>query len=295
MKTDFLPKRGGSPAKTPIGPILPALGIAVLSLLAGGCNGPAKAQGASPASAAVSGGVLDLRALSEAFWSVKRPFDPAARPATGSGNAPRLAIVEFTVQYEDGAASKDAGPAADFGTGMKLELPTLLYEGFAGVFTEFNRAIVPLETVAGAAAYRRLKGIETTDPTLLDPGKGGTRYPAEGLLALEDGQAEADAAIRDLLREVGADGALQVRLIVGVVDGRAAIIKGSTVRGVGPDKEGILESRMTLISALPVVDKPMKEGPSATAAIQSIQFVKAMANLSRLAVGMGLVALGRTE
>lgn len=227
----------------------------------------------------VSGDVLDVSALAKDFWRVDVPTEKSKGPP-----AKRIAIVEFTVEYvEDGA---------NFSRSMELELPGVLYQGFVQTLPEFDRYSLALADVSDSAAYARLSGTRLDDVQILPASAGGDvatrRCPVDGLLALDDGDAKTDAAIVDLLDELEADEALQVRLRVGIRDGRASIEKGSSFRGVSRNGQGVLESKLTLISAVNVV-----ETSGDSVAVDSSRFVKAIQRLFRPYIAMALVAAGR--
>ena len=122
-------------------------------------------------------------------------------------------------------------------------------------------------------------------PTWSDPD-----YPVDGLLCLAGDQDQTDAVIADLLDEVEADYALQVRLRVSIRNGRASIEKGSTVRVVTRDATGLLETRLALVSAQSVTEEVPD---SDVTAINSQRFVRALQRLFRPCIGMALISTGR--
>jgi hypothetical protein len=202
---------------------------------------------------------------------------------------PRLALVEFTVEYASASAT-GGGTGVDFATSMKIELPGILYKGFVDALPAYDRHSVPLNTVSDAAAYRRLKGTGIHDVPLTPSVEESVRYPVDGLLCLAGDQPQTDAAIVELLEEVDADYALQVRLRLGVRSGKASIEKGSTVRIVGRKGSGLLETRLALVSAESVTEN---EPDSEVAAINSRLFVHAVERLFRPCIGMALIRTGR--
>ncbi len=230
------------------------------------------------------GDVLDLGALARDFWQVREPVE------LGQIESPRVAVVEFTVEYvlasETGETRK-----LDFGTGMKIELPGVLYMGFVDALPTYDRHSVPIQAVSEAAAYQRLEGTGIEDvPLLPESVKETTRYPVDGLLCLAGHQDQTDAVIADLLDEVEADYALQVRLRVSIRNGRASIEKGSTVRVVTRDGTGLIETRRALVSAQSVTEE---EPDSDVTAINSQRFVRAIQRLFRPCIGMALITTGR--
>lgn len=248
----------------------------ILLLSCAGCVKTAPGRGDSD--------VLDLGALAKDFWEVREPV------AIDSIASPRVAVVEFTVEYASAAVTGQTGEL-DFAASMKVELPGILYEGFVGTLPAYDRHAVPIETVSEAEAYGRLEGTGIEDaPMETAADKEGIRYPVDGLLSLAGESRETDAVIRDLLDEVEADYALQVRLRVGVRDGRASIEKGSTVRLVARDGAGLLETKLALVSPQNVTEE---EPGSDVTAIDSRRFVRAIEQLFRPCIGMALVRTGR--
>jgi hypothetical protein len=229
-----------------------------------------------------SGEILDLRELSREFWSVDG--DTSGPPIED----PRVAIAEFTVEYVAASAAEGA-PAPDFGTSMKLELPGVLYRNFAETLPKVGRYPIPPATVSEAEALQRLAGARFGEAKLLEATPvAGLGYPAEGLVAIEGAQADVDAVLRNLIEEVGADVAFQVRLRLGVRDGRAAIEKGSTYRAVARAKGVTLTSQKTFLGARRVVSA---DGT----AIDSHKFVEGIQAMLRTSLVMALVAADRFE
>ncbi len=229
-----------------------------------------------------SGDVWDrptLRARAAEFWETREtpPPSPPGRP-------PRLAVVDFSLQY---AADT---PSTDYGAGLRLELPLLVYMRFAEVAVEFRRELLPMPKVFLNTTYPALKGARFSDVAFVRDSPEVERakwYPAEGLAALEPGAAN-DAILRDLIREIGADAALQVRLRVGVRDGHASIEPGSTFRVVTPAGAGFLESRQPLIS-----DEFVVERAQGRISVYSEAFAAALKRLFRPYIAMALLASGR--
>lgn len=231
-----------------------------------------------------SGDVLDLGALAEDFWIVREPVD------LQQVESPRLAVVEFTVEYTSAPETGDE-EALDFGTGMKVELPGILFKGFVDALPAYDRHAVPLKAVSDAEAYQRLKGTGIADvPLTPSPGGESVRYPVDGLLCLAGDQSETDAALVELLDEVEADYALQVRVRLGVRHGKASIEKGSTVRIVGRDGSGLLETRLALVSAQSVTEE---EPDADRVPINSRRYIHAVQQLFRPCIGMALIRTGR--
>lgn len=255
-----------------------AFSVLVISLVScfAGCARTAPGRG--------DGDVLDLGALAKDFWEVREAV------AIESIESPRVAVVEFTVEYVSAAATGETREL-DLAASMKVELPGVLYEGFVGTLPAYGRHAVAIETVSEAEAYGRLEGTGIEDaPLETSAVKEGVRYPVDGLLCLIGEQSETDAVIRDLLDEVEADYALQVRLRVGVRAGRASIEKGSTVRVVARDGAGLLETKLAVVSPQSVTEE---DPGSSVTAIDSRRFVRAVQQLFRPCIGLALVRTGR--
>ena len=239
---------------------------------------------------ATSKNVLDLLKLSKSVWHVQ---DIPEYPKTKS---PRIVIVEFSVEYATHSSPSKTARVADFATGMKVQLPDVLYRSFVEILPEFNRHPLPLATVNQSVAYHKLKGRGVDHSILLSPvdssGNDSGRYPVDGLLVLDDSQEGAEQVIVDLLREVEANVALQVRIRVGVRDNRASIEKGSTFRAFVPQGTALLEIERTVISPINVVARDQGTD-SKKLAIESGKFVKAIKRLFRTCIAMALIASDR--
>ena len=215
-------------------------------------------------------GVLDFQKLAREFWSIE---DGGAKRRED----PRFAVVEFTVEYIGDAST--AGGSTGFGTSMKLELPGLLYRSFTQEMADIRRYPVALSEVSEAEAYSRLAGTSLDEVALAvtsaaaGEGAAPVRYPVDGLKALDDGE---DTALFAVASEVAADAALQVRLRVGVHDGKAAIMKGSTLRVVAEEGTALLTSNLTLVAPSRVVAD--SEGGT-VAAIDTAAFVRSIQRL----------------
>jgi len=258
-------------------------GFTFLLVLAGSRGGP-------PCLGAEQGSdVLDFKALAKNFWDVREVRKAGEKEPT------RFAIVEFTVEF---VGKGPSGKAADFPAGMKLELPGVLYEGFVQLLPEFDIIPSAHSDVSESQAYKRLSGKSVTDPVFLSrkAKEGQTiRYPVDGLLAIEGKQDEVDSVLKDLLKEIGAQRALQVHLRVGIRDGRAAIEKGSIFRTVGPGGVSLLKSRQTMIGAASVVDRGVDKGQEDCWVIDSDRFERSLQRMFRPAISMAIIAAENTE
>jgi len=247
----------------------------IMVLTAAGCAGGTERGEAD---------VLDIRELARDFWELENG-------GVRKRESPRFAVVEFTVEYVDestGAEPKVKG--VQFSSSMKLESPGILYRSFMQALENIKRHPVDLERVAGSDTYRTLKGTALDDIAIaLVAGKdpGADRYPVEGLLALDDSQKDLDEKIRKTAREVGADVSLQVRLRVGVLGGRAAILKGSVLRVVAPEGTAKFVSRLTLLAPTLVV---VNLGEGAPRAIDTGKYLDSLKRLFVPYVNMALIA-----
>lgn len=210
--------------------------------------------------------VLDFREMASDFWDIKQTAE------SGVEN-PRIAVVEFTVEYVDASV--------DLSQSMRLELPGVLCRGFVGLLPEFERYPVPLDSVRSSSAYQRLSGTRLGDVEM----GSSIRYPVDGLAALTS-SSDVDKTLLDVLEDAQADVALQVHLRVGVRDGRASIEKGSILRGVSQAGTALYESRITLVSHQHVVE----EGGSA---VDSSAYAEAIRRLFRPYIGLALIAGSR--
>jgi hypothetical protein len=264
-----------------------ALWTVALSLpISSGCAGPERVPDAAPREA----DVLDFRALAGEMWAVDGPLLTSAD--RDSEAIVRPAIAEFTVEY----VATASGPKVDVSAGMMLQLPTLLYQSFVELMPEFNRASLPVEKVTGSEAYGKLEGASATDPELLEAARErepGTRYPAGGLLALDDGQPDLEGTLMELLEETGADSTLRIRLRVSVRDGRATLEKGSVILWLGREGSAKIESKLTLVSPVRVIEEI--PGETDFVALDSTRFVKAARGLFRPAIGLALLATAEPE
>jgi hypothetical protein len=218
-------------------------------------------------------GVLDFLTLSTEFWQIETEIAPDDIRPVQPGEVLRLAIAEFTVEY--------VGEDENFGTGLKLALPDVLYDSFVELLPDLNREAIPAEAVTEAASYARLTGLKSTDPVFLE-GSSDLRYPTTQLLTLDDTEADQDEVLAGLVEEVEADSVVLVRLRVGVRDGRASIEPGSEFRIVKTVGEGTLTARMAAVSPLPAVGE--------TGAVNSTLFAKGVSSLFRPCVSMAVIA-----
>jgi hypothetical protein len=230
----------------------------------------------------VKDGVLDIRDLAAALWSVETAnAEGVAPPELEPARSIRLAVVEFTVEF----VPDPTGSVLDFGTGMKLELPGILYDGFTRLLPEFKRNAMDLDEVTASEAYGNLAA---EAPRTGENAPAQIRYTARGLQALEAGQEGRDAVLQQLIAELGADTAIEVRLRVGVRDGRASLEAGSGLRGINAEGASVrLDSKVTLVSPLEAVER---DGD--LVAVDSSRYLRAMERLFRTLIGTALVASG---
>jgi len=236
--------------------------------------------------------VLDFKVLSESFWEVEGQI-PQAKGPSPAPEALRVAIAEFTVEFADEAD----GLPLNYGTGMKLEMPSVLYVALAQLLTEFNRYPVGVGDVSESLALESIRGSRLGDGEFLANILGGrapSRFPAAGLPVIDDGQPELYAKLLALLEETHADRVLQIRLRLGVRDGRASIEKGSIVRAVSREGMGISRSKVPLVSSIRVASQAAGvQGGKTVLAVDSRRYVRAMRELFRAAIGMSLIVTGQ--
>lgn len=225
-----------------------------------------------------------IEAHAHRFWSV---HDVPKRTAPTN---PRVAIVEFTVEYVPTAAPPadvTSDGELDFATGLKLQLPNVLYQIFTDLLTEFDREAVPVEDVCQSEPYLELAGMTSNEVLALATQESGTaavRYPVETLICLDPTAPDMQAKLQELVRSVNAAGALQVQLRTGVHLGRATIEPGSRLVVTTPEGSGYLESQLALVSERTVV----KDVFARELAIDSAAFAREMKTLFRPCLAMAL-------
>ncbi len=192
-------------------------------------------------------------------------------------------IVEFSLEYLSESATLPPG----FDANLRLELPEMLYELFEETIVEFGREPIALRKVSQAKAYQRLRGSPFRDSSSKEPAAANEAvfHAAPGLLVLDENQADGAEVIAELIRELGADIALEVRLRLGIRQGRATLERGSTFTVFTEKNLGHLVSRRSLISEFTVMDEASGEF-----AIDSNQLVLAAQDLFRPYISMALIA-----
>lgn len=229
----------------------------------------------------VKDGVLDIRDLAAAVWSVDASDPEEAPPELEPARSIRLAVVQFSVEF----VPDPDGSVPDFGTGMKLELPGILYDAFTHLLPEFQRNAVDLDEVTACQAYAKLE-VAATETGRSAPAE--TRYTARGLQVLNAAQEGRDAVLQEIIAELGVDSVIEVHLRVGVRDGRASLEAGSSVRGINARGANLLlQSKVTLLSPLDAVERA-----GDLVAVDSSRYLRAMERLFRTLIGTALVASG---
>ncbi len=220
------------------------------------------------------------------FWSAHNV------PKSSGPGTKRIAVVEFTLEYVASSQPANAarGVDPDFATGLKLQLPNVLYGIFTGLLPDFDGEAVPLDDVSHSEAYHKLAGMTSSEVHALatspDPNAGTApmRYPVDALLCLDSEQPDTQKGLLELVREVDATGALQVRLRAGVHDGKATIEPGSMFIITTESGTGYLESKVALVSERTVAEDVLAKD----LAIDSDEFAKAMKTLFRPYISMAL-------
>jgi hypothetical protein len=262
-----------------------AFALSLVALAAAGCEAP---SGPLAVSAVASRGEMERYAPQ--FWLNHNV------PPIHKSSERKVAIAEFSVEFvterletSDGKTGRPYVRAtADFGEGLKMELPSMLYHALQ---EEGELNLVPIGTVAKAAAYQRFQGPMMGDRSASyrlgmvgsDAGrpKQAGLYTVDGLRAIDPQQADVEKVSADLLKEVGADVVLRFRLRVGVYGGRATLEAGSVVDLVGPGRVGDLESIRSLIGDGSVLDEAAAPaGDEVTYVVNSAKFRDAIRRMA---------------
>jgi hypothetical protein len=178
-----------------------------------------------------------LRATALEFWEVKEQ-----PPLYRALPAPRVAIVEFSLQYIP------SDPPVDIAAGIRVELPDLLYGSFVDILQEHGRSVKPLDQVSAALDAQEVQGTRFEE---IRPVSGGALwYPVCGLRVLDEKAAGLEPSLLKVILDVGADYALQARLRMGIRDGCLTIEPGSTLRAWSTGGTTLLVSRKSLASAV---------------------------------------------
>ena len=230
----------------------------------------------------------------------------------------RIAITEFTVEYvtqQRSATGKGVGgltrfavAAAKSATGVgktsfeidpaaMAAVPDQLYAELTEALSQRGYEVVPRDDIAGCDAYTRLK-TEAAGRSGRSKVKGGlgqgsvsrtaNAFPASGLDVFDEGafsQASNARSQARILRDLGADLALRVRLFVSIEKKKPVIEQRSMVhivRGfnqtrmpggkeiINPKRTGQLNQKKKMILAQPVVgDKTFKLGSGSSTAVDS--------------------------
>lgn len=210
----------------------------------------------------------------------------------------KVALAELTVEFVTDRLemARDANLSApyvrrstDFGEGLKLELPGMLYQMLE---EEGDMNLIAIPVVAEANAYQRLKGTQMGERAISyrlgvvgsDAGrpKQASLYTVDGLRVIDPTQDDVEKISSDLLKELGADVVFRIRLRVGVYQGRATIEAGSVIDVVGPSQVGDLESMRTLISDDDVLD--VSAGQAASQPVYTVNSAKFRDAVRRLVV-----------
>lgn len=260
----------------------------LLPLLAAGC-GPVSDWEGSPAGWSAE----QIRFEARAYWEFRGlvPLPPEVK-------APKVAVLEFSVQYVTDVDPGTGGVpthvvGADFPAALRLRLPDLLLEVLAGLAPEFDRIILPPDSVLNHPSYRELRGVTKAELGVVSPSaraEANRYYPAEGLKVIRDDETAHKTAIWRLIRDLGADTAVQVRLAVGVnPEGKAVIHHGShfIVHAIGNTGVGV--SRKPLVGDAVVVTRSRLGPPT----VEADLFVPAVKALARPYLAMALAASGR--
>lgn len=185
----------------------------------------------------------------------------------------KVAVAEFNVEFVterlelsvDGKGDSFVAKYVDYGDGLKMELPGMLYSMLQ---EEGNMNLVAMDAVNEANAYARLTGTRMGEPlppyrlTVVGSDVGRPKeaclYTTYGLRAIDPRQKDVESVLKDLLNETGADAVLRIRLRVGVYQGHATIERGSVICLTGRSRMGDIESIRSLVGEELVVSAPAK-------------------------------------
>jgi hypothetical protein len=197
-------------------------------------------------------------------------------------------LVEFVTQQREGSmfgAGEPVvgGPTSIVGAGVEAsganrkeieypeevfsQLPGELYQAFVEQLAERNVQVVPTGQVTSTQAYQRLKlepqaGKSTVNfgnvMIASDTGRilEAPAYSAPGLATVKGAKDKKDGVDQiqlALLKEVDADVALRVRILVGQYQERAAILRGSGIWVTSKDVVGNLSTERSLLSDAKVI------------------------------------------
>ncbi|MBI5722746.1 MAG: hypothetical protein HZA50_02225 [Planctomycetes bacterium] len=230
------------------------------AFLSAGCE-------AIPASGPVSVSAVSPQRDAGLFWSSH------SMGSICKTHGRRVAIAQFTVEFvteriepakrgdPDLAARHFVTVAADFGEGLKMELPGMLCELMR---QKEDIQFAPIHEVSAGKAYAKFKGLEMGQKIGVKRPEDSTSdcgrplclsvYTVDGLRIIDADQPDIEEIMMELLDELKVDAVLRVRLRVGVFAGRATIEDESSIEAFGRNYFGNLESTRTLIGEKLVAD-----------------------------------------
>lgn len=178
----------------------------------------------------------------------------------------RVAVTEFAVEFVTSKIEGDARKNVAYSQYLFDSLPSELYAMFVREVERHGVEVLPAAAVAKSRAYMRFDTI----PNGYRPAMEGVYYAssdtgrvkqieiysAPGLNILKGaGGKDVEAVEADLLKEVGADVALRVRLRLGCFAGHATLERGSTVWVLSRDVAGNLSQEKTLASDIRIIEE----------------------------------------
>jgi len=210
--------------------------------------------------------------------------------AAGVPQPPRIAIVEFTVEYvttklETPFKQQAVAGATEFGyiglpvtllgvgrkriifdNDLKTYLPDKLYNIFVSEMENAGYAILPAGAVRQAPAYSDFvtlapgsaKPLEFLNVVGSDTGrtKNVEYWPAQGLSTIVGARRGSVNKIeRQVIAQTGADAALRIRVRVGVWYGFASLERETRVEVTTPEHSGKITAKRSLVSDQIVIDK----------------------------------------
>jgi hypothetical protein len=181
-------------------------------------------------------------------------------------NYKRVAVTEFAVEFITSKIEGNARKDIAYSQYLFDLLPQELYALFVREVEQQKVEVLPIAAVTKSRAYMRFDTVASKgyrppmEGVYLAPSDTGRVkqidiYSAPGLNVLKGaGGADMESVEADLLKEVGADVALRVRLRLGCFAGHATIERGSTVWVLSRDVAGNLSQEMTLASDIRIVE-----------------------------------------
>lgn len=182
----------------------------------------------------------------------------------------RVAVTEFAIEFVTAKIEGDKRKNIAYSQFLFDSLPRELYAIFVQEVQRHRVEVLPTATVTKSRAYMRFDTVANGYRPAMDgvyyasSDTGRTQqieiYSAPGLKILKGaGNADIEAVESDLLKEIGADVALRVRLRLGSFAGHATLERGSTVWVLSRDVAGNLSQEKTLASDIRIIEEEKGE------------------------------------